>query len=85
MAKVEKVEYDVTKPKWEPFVTVTLSKREAAGVAALLSKATSSVATYKLYTDLDDILGGTNDYGEDVIVSGSDILVLDLDNRFGKA
>jgi hypothetical protein len=84
MAKVEKVEREVVKPKWEPFATVTLSKREAAGVAALLSKASSGVATYALYAELDVLLGGTNDYGDELCVTGSSNAIISLDNRFGK-
>lgn len=84
MAKVEVVVKEDKKPKWEPFVTVTLSKREAAGIAALLGKATSGIATYELYQDLDRALGNTNDYGESIGVSGSNIQSTLLDNRFGK-
>lgn len=84
MAKVEVVVKEDKKPKWEPFVNVTLSKREAAGVAALLGKATSKIATYELYTDLDKALGHTNDYGDSIEVSGSGIQSTLLDNRFGK-
>lgn len=84
MAKVEKVERKDVKPKWEPFVTVILSKREAAGVAALLSKASSGVATYGLYAELDVLLGGTNDYGDELEVAGSSNAAINLDNRFGK-
>ena len=84
MAKVEKVEREVAKPKWEPYVTLTLSKREAAGVAALLSRASSDIASYELYRDLDRAIDDTNDYGNDLTITGSSVQAVVLNCRFGK-
>lgn len=84
MAKVEKVVQEAEKPKWEPFVTITLSKREAAGVAGLLANSSSRIATYELYRDLNDALGGTNDYGVHLDTTGSSEQSIELDKRFGE-
>lgn len=84
MAIVEKVEKKEDKPKWEPFVTVTLSKREAAGVAALLGVSSTSLCNFDLYNQLDEAIGGTNDYSGEIYVEGDRIQGERLNTRFGK-
>lgn len=52
-------------PKWEEFVTIKLSKREAAGLLALIGPTpNASLVTYKLYDELDDVVGGDTQYGD---------------------
>lgn len=84
MAIVEKVKKDEDVPKWEPFVTITLSEREAAGVAALVSQANTSIVGYQFYRDLNRALGGSNDYGDEIRITGCTRQTEVLNNRYGK-
>ena len=49
-----------SKPEqWEEFAVLRLSKRELAGIAALIGSTWSgSYVTQKLYNDIDNLLGG---------------------------
>ena len=60
MAKVVKVESKKAS-KWEPFITVTLSKREAAGLVAELGPYGGNVTPYDLYDDIVDSFDGELD------------------------
>ena len=62
MAIVTKTGSDA--PKWEEFVTIKLSKREAAGVLALMEHSTFDVTPYSLYDELDEAVGGLNRYAD---------------------
>ena len=57
MAKVKLVESEKTS-KWKPFVTITLSKREAAGVLAVIGGMHyNSMRTDDLHSKIHNILG----------------------------
>ncbi len=89
MAKVEMIKKKEEAVKWEPFVTITLSKREAAGVAAAVAAASCSLVPYSLYSGLNKLLGGTNDYdlsesGESTYNALTESVAKLIDKRFGK-
>ena len=88
MAKVELVKKNEFPTKWEPFATITLSKREAAGVLAAGALVTTNLFPYTLYSRLDKALGGGNDWdidenGNSSFYRGEGIAKV-LDKRFGK-
>ena len=58
MAIVEKSTKSNPK-QWEEFAVLRLSKRELAGIAALIGPTTSgSYTPFKMYDDIDNLLGG---------------------------
>ena len=57
MAKVVRVKKDKHNVKWEPYITVTLSKREAAGVQVLIGGMhCNSMRTDDLFDKIGNIL-----------------------------
>lgn len=63
MAIVTKTESST--PKWEEFVTIKLSKREAAGLLFLIGPAPNgTIVKYDMYSELDDLVGGHTEYGD---------------------
>lgn len=63
MAIVEKSEKKNPK-QWEEFAVLRLSKRELAGLAALMAGDCGDIVPFKLYSDVDDLLGRKNDYND---------------------
>lgn len=57
MAKVELVKQEEKNPEWVPFVTLTLSKREAAGLVKELGPYPYSVTPFSLFNSLEHALG----------------------------
>lgn len=70
-------------PKWEEFVTIKLSKREAAGVLALMGAATGALCGYKLYEDLDKALNANNCGSIGVSTTGTLDKAMALDTTYG--
>lgn len=70
-------------PKWEEFVTIKLSKREAAGVLALLGAATGELCGYKLYKDLDEALNANNFGSVGVSTEGTLDKTMALNTTYG--
>ena len=61
MAIVEKSENSNHK-QWEEFAVLRLSKRELAGLAALMAEDMLGKTAYELYAQVDKLLGGLNNY-----------------------
>lgn len=56
MAKVELVKQEAKAPEWVPFVTLTLSKREAAGLLKEAGPYPSYCSGWQLFNELDKFL-----------------------------
>lgn len=62
MAIVEKSKK--TPDHWEEFAVLRLSARELAGIAALAGEDKLNRITYKFYNQIDQLLGGLNNYDQ---------------------
>ena len=57
MAIVKKVKEKEDNPRWEPFITITLSKREAAAIQVLIGGMhANSMGTDDLHNQIGDLL-----------------------------
>ena len=89
MAKAKLIEQEDTK-QWKPFVSVELSKREAAGLAALLYVTNEYLVRGNLYYTLEKVLKSVVDsndldvYTDGLTVSGSTDVQIHLDGEFGE-
>lgn len=63
MAIVEKSEKKNPK-QWEEFAVLRLSKRELAGLAALMAVDRLDKVTYRFYDQVNKLLGELNNYHE---------------------
>lgn len=81
MAIVERSGND--KPKyWVEFAVLRLSRRELAGIASLMASDGSNLTKFELYSDIDNLLGGDNNWNDPV--GNPHAASLKLDSRFGE-
>ena len=86
MAKVELVKQEEKKPEWVPFVTVTLSKREAAGMMRAVGHHAGRVVPGGLYGMFKDIIGEedmTFLFSSRESIGIDNIVSKELDEKFG--
>lgn len=84
MAKVEVITKKDKKPKWEPFATITVSKRELGGLFKLVGAAHYRLVGGELYHQINKIIGDEIPEFNDILVTVPDLQIIQLDTKFGE-